>query len=202
MPNRLAPNPIRRGSALRNTSIGCAAVLMLVVVVLALTFGYFGPGLPRQDYDLLYEQHAETQSGLDANQTERSRQIMHEIRTLLNDDIIPILVTDTFKLGGDEVNDPNLPADQIAAIDAVGVAMETSGINSRIDELISLGRWLDCLAVSSPSHGERMTPKGPHTPTYACVASPPRTRMHHPPCSAGWWPSPRTPWQRTRSTRC
>lgn len=137
-----APSLTRRGSALRTTSMGCAVVLLLVIAVLVLTFGYFGPGLAKQDYDLLYVQHAETQSGLDANQAERSRQVMHEIQTILTEHATPLLVTDAFKLGGDEVSDPDLPADQVAAIEAVGDAMETSGFNSRVDELISLGAAL------------------------------------------------------------
>lgn len=138
-----SPPSTRRGSALKGISIGCVGVLLLLVGILALTFGYFGPGLPRQDYQLVYEQHAQTQSGLDATQAGRTRQIWHELGTILDNDIYPLLVTDSITLGGTEVNDADLPADQVTAIEAVGVAMETSGVNSRIDELIALGAAFD-----------------------------------------------------------
>lgn len=137
-----SPPPTRRGSALMGISIGCVGVLLLVVVVLVLTFGYFGPGLPNQDYDLLYEQHAQTQSGLDATQAERSRQIMHELSSILESDIYPILNTESFALGGTEASDPDLPADQLAAIEAALAAMESGGVNSRIDDVIDLGAAL------------------------------------------------------------
>lgn len=143
MPHDHTPNPTRRGSAIKGISIGCVGVLLLVMAVLALAFGYFGPGLPNQDYGLLYEQHVEDQSGLDANQAERSRQIMHELSSLLESDIYPILNTESFALGGTEVSDPDLPAEQVAAIQAAVAAMETTGVHSRIDEVIALGAALD-----------------------------------------------------------
>lgn len=135
--------PSRRRSTLRKLCIGFAASLMLTVAVTLVTKGYFGPGLPQQDYQRLYEQHVEAQSGLDATQAERSRQLVSELQSLMRQHISPGLKLDRVYLSGSEVIDRDLPAEQVAAIETAIANMESSGMNDHIDELIGLGAVVD-----------------------------------------------------------
>jgi hypothetical protein len=131
--------PARRGAAARTLGIGCALIVVLVIGALVATFGYFGPGLPKQDYLVAYEQHVLDHSGLDDAAAHRSRRLTDELEMLRRQELAPILYTDAYKLGGSEIIDPDLPPEHAAAIGAALDAMEASAMHARVDELISVG---------------------------------------------------------------
>ena len=128
----------RHGSALRAISIGCLGVLILGLVLLAMTVGYFGPGLPQKDYELEHRRFVEQQSGLSAEEIARAEQFIEEIETLLDQHVWPILHTEDFTLGGKELDDPDLPQDQREAIAEAVAALEEHGVNELLDGIITL----------------------------------------------------------------
>ncbi|MFI4882306.1 MAG: hypothetical protein ACIAQU_06950 [Phycisphaerales bacterium JB064] len=114
-------------------------MLLLALGGLALTFGYFGPGLPQRDYIADHERFVAERSGLGEAELARTEQLSDELADILDREIWPILVTDDFQLGGTEVREADLPADQREAIERAVEAMDTSGLNTNVDALITVG---------------------------------------------------------------
>lgn len=129
----------RRGAGLRSLSIGCLGVLVLAVGGLVLAFGYFGPELPRRDYIADHERFVAERSGLGEAELAHTEQLSDELTDILDRDIWVILVTDGYQLGGTEVREAGLPAEEREAIERAVAAMDTSGLNSKVDALIAAG---------------------------------------------------------------